>query len=45
MISASDLDPVADYGFNHEGVFEVTNAVTLLGLPPLETWRRNGHVF
>lgn len=45
VISASDLDPVADYGFNHKRVLEVTNAVALLCLPPLDTWKRKGDAF
>lgn len=37
VISASDLDPVADDCLNHKSVFEVTNAVALFRLTPLNT--------
>lgn len=40
VISASDLDPVADDGLNHKSVLEVTNAVALLCLAPVDTWKK-----
>lgn len=37
--AASDLDSVADSGFHHKCVLEVTNAAALLGLSPLDAWK------
>lgn len=45
MISVSDLDPVADDGLNHKSVLEVTNAMALLCLTPLNTWKRKEDAF
>lgn len=44
LISATDLDSVADHGFDHKRVLEVTDAVALLRLPPLDAWNREGHM-
>lgn len=33
------LDPVADHGFHHKSVLEVTDAVARLCLPPLDAWK------
>lgn len=33
------LDPIADHGFHHKSVLEVTDAVARLGLPPLDAWK------
>lgn len=40
--SATDLDSVADHGFDHKRVLEVTDAVALLCLPPVDAWNREG---
>lgn len=45
VISASDLDPVADDSLNHKSVLEVTNAVALLCLASLNTWKREEDTF
>lgn len=37
--AASDLDSVADPGFHHKCVLEVTNAAALLRLSPLDAWK------
>jgi len=39
VISASDLEPVTDDGLDHKSVLKVTDAVTLLRLTPLNTWK------
>lgn len=43
VISATDLDSVADHGFDHKRVLKVTDAVALLCLPSLDAWNREGH--
>lgn len=45
VISASDLDLVANDSLNHKSVLEVTNAVALLCLTPLNTWKRRENTF
>lgn len=39
--AASDSDSVADPGFDHKRVLEVTDAVALLGLSPLDAWKQH----
>lgn len=36
VISAADSESVADHSFDHERVFEVTDAAARLRLPPLD---------
>lgn len=43
VISATDLDSVADHSFDHKRVLEVTDAVAILCLPPLHAWNRQRH--
>lgn len=40
VISVSDLEPVADDCLHHKSVLKVTDAVALLCLTPLNTWKR-----
>lgn len=42
VISTSDLKPVTDDSLDHKRVLKVADAVTLLGLTPLNTWKRRG---
>lgn len=37
VISTSDLEPVADHSLDHKSVLKVADAVTILGLTPLNT--------